>query len=59
MGTFIIAGIIFIALACALYRIFSNRGKNCGGCNGCGGCCHGSGQSRPCGRHREQDRDRG
>ena len=44
MGTYIIATLLFLALAYALYKTFSNRGKCCGNCDGCGsggGCCGG------------------
>ena len=30
MGTYIIATLLFLALAYALYKIFSKRGKCCG-----------------------------
>lgn len=47
MGTYIIGAILFLALAYALYKSFSKRGKCCGNCNGCGnsgaGCCGGHG----------------
>lgn len=43
MGTYIIATLLFLALAYALYKIFSKRGKCCGNCGCCGndsdGCC--------------------
>ena len=38
MGTYIIATLLFLALAYALYKIFSKRGKCCGGG---GNCCGG------------------
>ncbi|MHA3691908.1 FeoB-associated Cys-rich membrane protein [Akkermansia muciniphila] len=45
MGTYIIGAILFLALAYALYKSFSKRGKCCGNCDGCGnsgaGCCGG------------------
>lgn len=44
MGTYIIATLLFLALAYALYKTFSKRGKCCGNCDGCGsggGCCGG------------------
>lgn len=42
MGTYIIGAILFLALAYALYKSFSKRGKCCGNCDGCGaGCCCG------------------
>lgn len=43
MGTYIIGAILFLALAYALYKSFSKRGKCCGNCDGCGNgggsCC--------------------
>ena len=36
MGTYIIATLLFLALAYALYKIFSKRGKCCGNCGCCG-----------------------
>ncbi|WP_419065970.1 FeoB-associated Cys-rich membrane protein, partial [Akkermansia sp.] len=36
MGTYIIATLLFLALAYALYKTFSKRGKCCGNCDGCG-----------------------
>lgn len=55
MGTYIIAALLFLALAYALYKILSRRGKCCGSCDGCGngssnGCC-GSGGSCCCDGH--------
>lgn len=45
MGTYIIGALLFLALAYALYKSFSKRGKCCGNCDGCGngggGCCGG------------------
>lgn len=46
MGTCIIATLLFLALAYALYKTFSKRGKCCGNCDGCGdgnggSCCGG------------------
>lgn len=44
MGTYIIATLLFLALAYALYKIFSKRGKCCGNCGCCGNdrnCCGG------------------
>ena len=44
MGTYIIATLLFLALAYALYKIFSKRGKCCdsdGCCGGGGNCCGG------------------
>ena len=38
MGTYIIATLLFLALAYALYKTFSKRGSCCG--SG-GGCCGG------------------
>ena len=35
MGTYIIATLLFLALAYALYKIFSKRGKCCGNCGAC------------------------
>lgn len=53
MGTYIIATLLFLALAYALYKIFSKRGKCCGNCECCGndsdGCCGGGGNC--CGGH--------
>ena len=53
MGTYIIATLLFLALAYALYKIFSKRGKCCGNCGCCGndsdGCCGGGGNC--CGGH--------
>lgn len=51
MGTYIIATLLFLALAYALYKAFSKRGKCCGNCDGCGGgSCggrhHGDGQEK-------------
>lgn len=34
MGTYIIATLLFLALAYALYKTFSKRGKCCGNCDG-------------------------
>lgn len=43
MGTYIIAALLFLALAYALYKTLSKHGKCCGNCDGCGssggGCC--------------------
>ena len=48
MGTYIIATLLFLALAYALYKIFSKRGKCCGNC----GCCgNDSGGGNSCGGH--------
>lgn len=45
MGTYIIGALLFLALAYALYKSFSKRGRCCGNCDGCGssggGCCGG------------------
>lgn len=43
MGTYIIGALLFLALAYALYKSFSKRGKCGGNCDGCGGggCCGG------------------
>lgn len=41
MATFIIATLLFLALAYALYKILSKRGNCCGNCDGCGGDCGG------------------
>ena len=51
MGTYIIATLLFLALAYALYKIFSKRGKCCGNCGCCGNdsCCGGGGNC--CGGH--------
>ena len=57
MGTYIIATLLFLALAYALYKIFSKRGKCCGNCGCCGndsdGCCGGGGELRP--EHKKLD----
>lgn len=54
MGTYIIAFLLFLALAYALYKILNSRGKCCGSCDGCGNdsnsCC-GSGGSCCCDDH--------
>ncbi|WP_300770993.1 FeoB-associated Cys-rich membrane protein [uncultured Akkermansia sp.] len=46
MGTYIIATLLFLALAYALYKILSKRGNCCGSCSSCGndsgGCCGGN-----------------
>lgn len=43
MGTHIIATLLFLALAYALYKILSKRGNCCGSCgNDSGGCCGGN-----------------
>ena len=60
MGTYIIATLLFLALAYALYKIFSKRGKCCGNCGCCGndsdGCCGGGGNC--CGgHHHDHDAD--
>lgn len=56
MGTYIIATLLFLALAYALYKAFSKRGKCCGNCNGCGSGgdsrCGGGGS---CGDHHHGD----
>lgn len=55
MGTYIIATLLFLALAYALYKIFSKRGKCCGNCGCCGndsdGCCGG-------GHHHDHDHEK-
>ena len=57
MGTYIIATLLFLALAYALYKIFSKRSKCCGNCGCCGndsaGCCGGGGELRP--EHKKLD----
>ena len=59
MGTYIIATLLFLALAYALYKIFSKRGKCCGNCGCCGndsdGCCGGGGNC--CGGHHHDHDD--
>ena len=55
MGTYIIATLLFLALAYALYKTFSKRGKCCGNCDGCGNggdSCSGGGC---CGGHHHDD----
>ena len=59
MGTYIIATLLFLALAYALYKIFSKRGKCCGNCGCCvndsDGCCGGGGNC--CGGHHHDHDD--
>lgn len=64
MGTYIIATLLFLALAYALYKTFSKRGKCCGNCDGCGnggnggdGCC-GSGGGCCGGHHHDDDQEK-
>lgn len=52
MGTYIIAALLFLALAYALYKTFSHHGKCCGKCDGCGGGCCGDHHD---GEHEKQD----
>lgn len=59
MGTFIIAALLFLALAYALYKTLSKHGKCCGKCDGCGGsdgCC-GSGEGC-CGGQHDHDHEK-
>lgn len=57
MGTYIIATLLFLALAYALYKTFSKRGKCCGNCDGCGNggdsCCGSGG-----GHHHDDDQEK-
>lgn len=53
MGTYIIATLLFLALAYALYKTFSKRG-NCDGCGNGGDSCCGSGGGC-CGGHHHDD----
>lgn len=48
MGTYIIATLLFLALAYALYRSFSKRGTCCGNCDGCGGGCSSHDRGHDC-----------
>lgn len=48
MGTYIIGALLFLALAYALYKSFSKRGKCCGNCDGCGGGCSGHDHESAC-----------
>ena len=61
MGTYIIATLLFLALAYALYKIFNKRGKCCVNCDGCGNrgdsCC-GSGGGCCGGHHHDDDQEK-
>ena len=61
MGTYIIATLLFLALAYALDKTFSKRGKCCGNCDGCGNggdsCC-GSGGGCCGGHHHDDDQEK-